>query len=72
MADVNRKIIQYRLVFKLNKESSLKSKAEIEKVLALEKSFEQILVSLFLNSQNSSELPKKVCCLLEKNSCPCC
>ena len=31
------KIIQYRLVFKLNKESSLKSKAEIEEVFGFGK-----------------------------------
>jgi ribonuclease P protein component len=62
------------LVFKLNKESSLKSKTEIEKVLGFGKKVSNKYLSVyFLNSQNSSEIPKRVAVIVgKKNSCPCC
>ena len=63
------KIIQYKLVFKLNKESSLKSKAEIEKVFGFGKKVSNKYLSVyFLNSQNSSELPKKVAVIVGKKT----
>ena len=63
------KIIQYKLVFKLNKESSLKSKSEIEKVFGFGKKVSNKYLSVyFLNSQNSSELPKKVAVVVGKKT----
>ena len=63
------KIIQYKLVFKLNKESSLKSKAEIEKVFGFGKKVSNKYLSVyFLNSQNSSDLPKKVAVIVGKKT----
>ena len=63
------KIIQYRLVFKLNKENSLKSKGEIEKVFSFGKKVSNKYLSVyFLNSQNSSQLPKKVAVVVGKKT----
>ena len=63
------KIIQYRLVFKLNKESSLKSKTEIENVFSFGKKVSNKYLSVyFLNSQNSSEPPKKVAVVVGKKT----
>ena len=63
------KIIQYSLVFKLNKENSLKSKGEIEKVFSFGKKVSNKYLSVyFLNSQNSSELPKKVAVVVGKKT----
>ena len=54
-------IIQYRLVFKLNKGSSLKSSAEIEQVLTLGKKVSNEYLSIyFLASSNLSKSGKKV------------
>ena len=65
------KIIQYRLVFKLNKESSLKSKTEIEKVFGFGKKVSNKYLSVyFLSSQNSSEIPKKVAVVVGKKLMP--
>ena len=63
------KIIQYRLVFKLNKESSLKSKTEIEKVFGFGKKVSNKYLSVyFLSGQNSSEIPKKVAVVVGKKT----
>ena len=63
------KTIQYRLVFKLNKESSLKSKTEIEKVLGFGKKVSNKYLSVyFLNCPNSSKLPKKVAVVVGKKT----
>ena len=63
------KIIQYRLVFKLNKESSLKSKAEIEEVFGFGKKVSNKYLSVyFLNSPNSSEIPKRVAVIVGKKT----
>ena len=61
------KIIQYKLVFKLNKESSLKSKAEIEKVFGFGKKVTNKYLSIyFLNDQYSLEHQKKVAVVVGK------
>ena len=63
------KIIQYRLVFKLNKESSLKSKAEIEEVFGFGKKVSNKYLSVyFLNNQSSSEIPKRVSVIVGKKT----
>ena len=63
------KIIQYRLVFKLNKESSLKSKAEIEEVFRFGKKVSDKYLSVyFLNNQSSSEIPKRVAVIVGKKT----
>lgn len=63
------KTIQYRLVFKLNKENSLKSKSEIEKVFSFGRKVSNKYLSVyFLNSQNSSKLPKKVAVIVGKKT----
>ena len=63
------KIIQYKLVFKLNKESSLKSKAEIEKVFGFGKKVSNKYLSVyFLNNQSSSEIPKRVAVIVGKKT----
>ena len=57
------------MVFKINKESSLKSKAEIEKVFGFGKKVSNKYLSVyFLNSKNSSELPKKVAVVVGKKT----
>ena len=57
------------MVFKLNKESSLKSKAEIEKVFGFGKKVSNKYLSVyFLNSQSSSEAPKKVAVVVGKKT----
>ena len=61
------KIIQYKLVFKLNKESSLKSKAEIEKVFGFGKKVTNKYLSIyFLCDQYSIEHQKKVAVVVGK------
>ena len=62
-------IIQYRLVFKLNKGSSLKSSAEIEQVLALGKKVSNKYLSIyFLASNNLSKSGKKVAVVVGKKA----
>ena len=62
-------IIQYRLVFKLNKASSLKSSAEIEQVLALGKKVSDKYLSIyFLVSRNLSKSGKKVAVVVGKKA----
>ena len=62
-------IIQYRLVFKLNKASSLKSSAEIEQVLALGKKVSNKYLSIyFLVSRNLSKSGKKVAVVVGKKA----
>ena len=62
-------IIQYRLVFKLNKASSLKSSAEIEQVLALGKKVSNKYLSIyFLVSRNLSKSGKKVAVVVGKKT----
>ena len=57
------------MVFKLNKESSLKSKAEIEKVLVFGKKVSTKYLSVyFLNSPNSSQFQKKVAVIVGKKT----
>ena len=62
-------IIQYKLVFKLNKGSSLKSSAEIEQVLALGKKVSNKYLSIyFLESSNLSKSVKKVAVIVGKKA----
>lgn len=62
-------IIQYKLVFKLNKGSSLKSSAEIEQVLALGKKVSNKYLSIFfLASSNISKTGKKVAVVVGKKA----
>ena len=62
-------IIQYKLVFKLNKGSSLKSSAEIEQVLALGKKVSNKYLSIyFLASNNLSKSGKKVAVVVGKKA----
>ena len=57
------------MVFKLNKESSLKSKTEIEKVFGFGKKVSNKYLSVyFLNSQSSSDAPKKVAVVVGKKT----
>ena len=57
------------MVFRLNKESSLKSKAEIEKVFSFGKKVSNKYLSVyFLNSTNSSELTKTVAVFVGKKT----
>ena len=57
------------MVFKRNKESSLKSKTEIEKVFSFgKKVYNKYLSVYFLNSTNSSELTKKVAIFVGKKT----
>ena len=62
-------IIQYKLVFKLNKGSSLKSSAEIEQVLSLGKKVSNKYLSIFfLASSNISKTGKKVAVVVGKKA----
>ncbi len=62
-------ITQYKLVFKLNKENSLKSKFEMERVFGFGKKVSNKYLSVyFLNSQNSSKLRKKVAVAVGKKT----
>ena len=62
-------IIQYRLVFKLNKGSSLKSSAEIEQVLTLGKKISNKYLSIyFLVSRNLSKPGKKIAVVVGKKA----
>ena len=62
-------IIQFKLVFKLNKGSSLKSSAEIEQVLALGKKVSNKYLSIyFLASNNLSKSAKKVAVVVGKKA----
>ena len=57
------------MVFRLNKESSLKSKAEIEKVFSFGKKVSNKYLSVyFLNITNSSELTKTVAVFVGKKT----
>jgi len=62
-------IIQYRLVFKLNKGSSLKSSAEIEQVLSLGKKVSNKYLSIyFLVSNRLSNSGNKVAVIVGKKA----
>ena len=62
-------IIQYRLVFKLNKGSSLKSSAEIEQVLSLGKKVSNKYLSIcFLVSNGLSKSGNKVAVVVGKKT----
>ena len=62
-------IIQYSLVFKLNKASSLKSSAGIEQVLSLGKKVSNKYLSIyFLVSSNVSKSGKKVAVVVGKKA----
>ena len=62
-------IIQYRLVFKLNKRSSLKSSEEIEQVLTLGKKVSNKYLSIyFLASSSLSRSGKKVAVIVGKKA----
>ena len=62
-------IIQYRLVFKLDKGSSLKSSAEIEQVLTLGKKISNKYLSIyFLVSRNLSKSGKKIAVVVGKKA----
>ena len=64
-----RSIIQYRLVFKLNKGSSLKSSAEIEQVLSLGKKVSNKYLSIyFLVSNGLSKSGNKVAVVVGKKT----
>ena len=64
-----RSIIQYRLVFKLNKGSSLKSSAEIEQVLSLGKNVSNKYLSIcFLVSNGLSKSGNKVAVVVGKKT----
>ena len=64
-----RLIIQYRLVFKLNKGSSLKSSAEIEQVLSLGKKVSNKYLSIyFLVSNGLSKSGNKVAVVVGKKT----
>ena len=64
-----RSIIQYRLVFKLNKGSSLKSSAEIEQVLSLGKKVSnKYLCIYFLVSSGLSKSGNKVAVVVGKKT----
>jgi len=64
-----RSIIQYRLVFKLNKGSSLKSSAEIEQVLSLGKKVSNKYLSIyFLVSNGLSKSGNKVAVIVGKKA----